>query len=117
MTAPDATQSPPPTPTPAAAPAPAPAPAPATDPAAIVSVNEATYNRIATIFAIALALCTVGIVGVLCFRVAVDGNAPLTTSITTDLADNVKWLVIALAAVILGKNAINALIAKFAGGA
>lgn len=89
------------------------APSQPTDP----TISDTTYQKIAVIFAWALAVCTCAIVGVLCYRVALDGNNATTATITAQLADNVKWLVLGLAAVILGKNAISALIAKFTGGA
>lgn len=96
-------------PTPPAGQAPAPAPSPDT-------ITEATYQRIILIFACTISVILVMITGVLCFRVALDGDSAITQQITNQLVGIVPWLAGSLVAAVVGSKGIASLIGARLGG-
>lgn len=51
----------------------------------MLAKSEWTRKLLTIVASIVVGLSVLGIVGVLCYRVAIDGNAPLTSDITTKL--------------------------------
>lgn len=83
------------------------------DSTAVLTMSEQTTQFVIKAFALCICLIMAAIAGVLCYRVAVDGNAPLTEQITQQLASLFPWLAFALVTAIIGKPAAQALLAKF----
>ena len=81
----------------------------------VVHMNERTQQIAALMIVATLCLSALGIVGVCVVRVAIDGNAPLTESITNALLGALPWLGFCAVAVVFGKGAASALMAKVMG--
>ena len=75
-------------------------------------ITEATVQFVVRLFAATVCLVLLLIVGVLCFRVALDGNSAITNQITQQLAGIVPWLSGALVAAIVGTKGIAAFLAS-----
>lgn len=93
-----------------------PAPAPATMSDATgsaLAISEQTAQWVIKAFALTICLIMVAITAVLCYRVYVDGNQPLTTAITQQLSSLFPWLAFSLVTVTVGKPTAQALLAKF----
>lgn len=78
-------------------------------------MNEQTASFVMRTICVTICLCAAGVVGVLCFRVAVDGNAPVTLQVTQQLAGMVPPMMGALVLALLGNKGVSAIISKWAG--
>lgn len=78
----------------------------------VLSMTEQTQQFVIKVFAITICAVVAVITGVLCYRVAIDGDAPLTSDITHQLVSVLPWLVGALVAAIVGQTGAKALLAK-----
>lgn len=78
-------------------------------------MNVDTRQWVIKLFALTTALICAGIAGVLIIRVAIDGNAPLTTQITAGFVNQLPQLLGFLAAVIVGEPLVSGILAKLAG--
>lgn len=74
-------------------------------------MSEDTYQFVIKVFALSISSILVMIVGVLCFRVALDGESTITKEITDQLVGIVPWLAGALVAAIVGTRGISAFLA------
>lgn len=78
----------------------------------IPDITEATYQVVVKFFAGTVCMVLLMIVGVLCFRVALDGDSAITQQITQQLAGLVPWLAGALVAAIVGAKGAAALLSN-----
>ena len=85
------------------------------DSQAAAAVNEQTASFVIRSIAVTVCLVVGAIVGVLCYRVAMDGNAPVTVQITQQLANMVPPLVGSLVIALVGNKGISAIISKWTG--
>lgn len=74
----------------------------------LLEVTPITYSIIVCMFAGTICLVLLAVVGVLCARVALDGDAPLTIQITQQLADLVPKLAAAMVVATIGSRALGA---------
>ena len=74
----------------------------------MLTQSEWTRRAVALASIVVVGLSILAIVGVMCYRVAMDGNAPLTNDITTKLL----WIAIAgilsMTAALFGSNSLLA---------
>lgn len=93
-----------PMPTTLAALAPTAAPQAPTPAPGMLTLSEWTRRLVAVVSCAVVGLSILMIVGVMCYRVAVDGNAPLTSTITSQLL----WIALAglvsMTAALYGSN-------------
>jgi len=78
----------------------------------LLRMTTRTEQVVIIMFSATVCLILAGIAAVLCARVAIDGNAPLTIQITQELAGAFPWLLGALVVAIVGRSAL----AKITGG-
>lgn len=75
-----------------------------------LTISEETSSFVIRVFAVTISGVLFMIVGVLCLRVALDGNSAVTTQVTQSLAGIVPWLAGTLVAAIVGAKAIAAFV-------
>lgn len=81
-----------------------------------VQMNEETASFVVKAFSLTICAVILAIVGVLAYRVALDGDSPVTVQITQQLANLITPLVAALVASTVGNKAVSALLSKWTGG-
>lgn len=78
----------------------------------VLNMSEQTQQTVITMFAATICGVVVAVTLTLCYRVWVDGDAPLTSDITHQLVSVLPWLVGALVTAIIGQQSAKALLAK-----
>ena len=74
----------------------------------MLTQSEWTRRAVAVASMIVVGLSVLAIVGVMCYRVAVDGNAPLTSTITSQLLWIALGGLVSMTAALFGSNTLLA---------
>ena len=74
----------------------------------MLTQSEWTRRVVVVVCVATVALCVLAIVGVMCYRVYMDGNAPLTNDITTKLLYIAIGGILSMTAALFGSNSLLA---------